>query len=186
MTTLELLTKEEIEKIYKEHMVIDFPADELKPLPMIYKAMDAGKYECYGLKDDGEICGYCFLVKLGKDYLGDYIATYPEIRNKGLGAELVHHMAEMLKDAHSLIMEVEDPEFAETEEDRILQTRRLNFYLRNGVIDTGVKARCFGVPFKILEIVTSHPHSKEELQDLYRRHYAAVLPKEMFEKNVEI
>lgn len=44
-------------------------------------------------------------------------------------------MAEMLKSAHSLIVEVEDPEFAETEEDRILQTRRLNFYLRNGVID---------------------------------------------------
>ena len=37
---LRLLEVNQVGKLYKEHMVFDFPKDELKPLNMILKAVE--------------------------------------------------------------------------------------------------------------------------------------------------
>ena len=41
-----LTDRAEIGRIYREHMTVDFPRNELKPLAMIYKAMDRNEYAC--------------------------------------------------------------------------------------------------------------------------------------------
>ena len=186
MVRLEKLNKEEVRSIYNDHMVIDFPKDELKPLSTIYKAMDEDKYECFGLTDEGEMAGYMFFIRIDNDYLIDYIATFPERRNQGLGSKLLAILKDQLSSADSIIGEVEDPQYAETEEDRILQTRRYGFYLRNGCIDTGVKASAFGVPFILLEIVTKRKHTHEEIRELYRKLYRGVLPAFLYEANIDV
>ena len=48
---IKVLDKNEIEKIYKEHLINDFPKDELKPLEYINKMHDLSKYECFGFYD---------------------------------------------------------------------------------------------------------------------------------------
>ena len=48
---LSSLNKKQIETIYQERMKIDFPPSELKPLSMIYDAIERGIYECLGLMD---------------------------------------------------------------------------------------------------------------------------------------
>jgi len=183
-----MLNKEQIEKVYNECMKVDFPPNELKPLAMIYKAMDEGVYFCYGLMEKENILGYAYLMKLrdSEDYLIDYIATDCNRRNQGLGAVILKELQELLKNADSVIGEVENPEMADREEDRVLQQRRYGFYMRNGLMDTGVLATCFGVPFIILEQKCRKTHTKEEIISLYKAHYKALLPKEMYEKNIRI
>ncbi len=182
---LRLLVTNQVGKLYKEHMVFDFPKDELKPLAMILKAIDEDRYEPLGLFDGEGLIGYVFVVKLGNDYLVDYLATFPEYRNKGKGANLLGLLDEYLKDANSIIGEVEDPLYTLDEEVAALQERRINFYKRNGCKDTGVRVECFGVKYIVLETGKGKGHSTEEVWQLYESFYRSLLPEDKFIKNIK-
>ncbi len=209
MVKLVNLTNEQIVSVYNEHMIEDFPPDELKSLEQIQGALELGRYACYGLYADGELAGYVFLERLNNDYLVDYIATFPQKRNGGLGTELLAILRdalkdsdsvigevedpafaateeEALKDSDSVIGEVEDPEFAATEEERSLQTRRLGFYLRNGILDTGVRAVCFGVHYRILTFPTKKQHSMDEIRELYKMQYGNFHSKEICDRYIQV
>lgn len=183
---LEKLRRDQIEMIYTQRMREDFPPNELKPLSMIYKAVDNGIYTCLGLMEEDAILGYAFLVKLKEteDYLIDYIATDKTKRNNGLGAIMLRELNAMLSNARSVIGEVENPAFEEDIAKKELQIRRYNFYMRNGLTDTGVWVTCFGVPFIVLELECEEKHTEEEIKSLYKQHYKALLPREMYEKNI--
>lgn len=183
---LERLSKEQLEVVYMERMVEDFPPGEIKPLEMMYRAMDREIYECFGLYREEEPVGYTCLVKVGKDYLIDYLATYPKVRNQGFGGELIRLLGEYLREATSIIGEVENPDFANTKEEQVLQQRRYDFYLRNGFRDTGVRAVCFGVPYRLIEMGEGLCHNAEEMKRLYRMQYKVILPTELYEKNIEV
>lgn len=178
---LQKLSKAQAATVYKERLVWDFPANERKSLPVIHSAMDQGIYECYGLMDGEEVVGYVYLVCLDGEYLVDYVAVDPSVRNRGLGSELLRLLLLYLEGAKSLILEVEDPDKAKTPEEKSLQTRRYEFYLRNHFYDTGVRVNCFGVPFRILEAENHVAHTREELMRLYHMHYRAVLPPDLYE-----
>ena len=87
---VKILTKQQVEFIYKTSMMFDFPDDERKPLSMILEAMDKGVYECLGLMEEEEILGYAFFYKMDKDYLFDFLAMTRDNRNKGYGLSLIH------------------------------------------------------------------------------------------------
>ncbi len=181
---LERLNKSQTEELFRKRLIVDFPEPEIKPLKVILKAMDEGKYESLGLYEESEIIGYAFLVKLHNDYLIDYLAVYPEKRNSGAGGAMVSLLAEYLKDADNIIGEVEDPSYTEDAAQKDLQARRLAFYYRNGCADTGLRVKTFGVPFMILRAKEGKCHDNKEMWELYQAFYREVLPKEMFEKNV--
>ncbi|WP_026492605.1 GNAT family N-acetyltransferase [Butyrivibrio sp. XPD2002] len=179
------LQRGEITTIYQERLVHDFIKDELKKLSIILKAVDNGVYECLGLFDDSRIIGYAFLVKQGMSYLVDYLAVYPEYRNKGIGSEIIKMLRDYMAGAGLIILEVEDPVYSKDRDLKELQTRRIGFYERNGCTDTGLRARCFGVPFIILALENSSIRSKEKLWEIYRSFYGTVFSKDIVEKNVE-
>ena len=183
---LERLNKAQTEALFRERLVVDFPEAEIKPLKVILQAMDDGKYESLGLFDEAGMIGYVFLVKLDKDYLVDYLAVYPKKRNAGAGGAMLGLLAEYLKDADNIIVEVEDPLYTEDAPEKELQARRLGFYYRNGCVDTGLRVRTFGVPFVILRAKEGTCRDNEELWELYRSFYKELLPKDLFEKNVEL
>ena len=178
------LTKAQMEKIYQERMKEDFPPNELDPLEVINESVERGNYECFGLMDGEGITGYTFLIKHGEDYLIDYLAIYPEWRKHGLGGELVRLLGEYLVHAKSIILEVEDPEFARNAVEKEMRAGRLEFYLRRGFRDTGVRVTYFEAPFIILEMEQTRVHTAEEIKALYEMHYKVFLPDGMYEKNV--
>ena len=182
---LSVLNIAKIKEIYETRMVIDFPKAELKPLKYIIDAVNSGIYECLGLYENEECIGYTFLVKQGTSYLIDYIAIYSDKRNNGAGSELLRLLNEHLAEADIVICEVEDPDYATDDTAKDLQTRRLGFYLRNGCVDTGLRVKCFGVPFVILSLGKNNGGRPDQLWDIYNSYYRAVLPKEMYEKNIE-
>ena len=181
---LQRLNEKQITKLYQEHMVVDFPKDELKPLSMILKSVQEGFYDCFGLFENEKIVGYTFMVKQENSYLIDYIAIFPEHRNKGVGANLLTLIDDYLGDADRIIGEVEDPAYTDDEEQKTLQTRRLEFYLRNNCYDTGLRVECFGVKFIILEAGKKKCRDKDEVWDLYSLFYKKFLSEEQFEKNI--
>ena len=183
---LERLNKSQTEDIFRKRLIVDFPEAEIKPLNVILKAMEDGKYESLGLYDGEDMIGYAFLVKLDNDYLIDYLAIYPDQRNAGAGGTLVGLLAEYLKDADNIIGEVEDPSYSEDAAQKDIQERRLAFYYRNGCIDSGLRVKTFGVPFLILKAKDGNYHDNEELWRLYQSFYKELLPKDLFEKNVEL
>lgn len=179
------LSCDEITVIYNKRLIKDFIKDELKKLPMILKAVDDGVYEGLGIFDDSEMIGYMFLVKQGHDYLIDYFAIFPEYRNKGLGGESIRLLYEYLPEDGLIILEVEDPFYTKETDLKDLQTRRIGFYERNGCRDSGLRARCFGVPFIILELRNTRISSATKLWKKYQSFYEAVFSREIMEKYVE-
>ena len=177
------LSSEQVEKLFRERLVFDFPKDEVKPLDIILEAMDKGIYECLGLMDENDIIGYVFLVKKDKDYLIDYLAVYPDKRNSGIGSKMLKLLAEYYMDVDNIILEIEDPDRAENPEEKELQIRRRVFYLRNNCKDTGLRIDCFGVPFQILIVKGNRSEDLEYLKELYVSFYKMVLPENIFEKN---
>ncbi len=181
---LEALNVEQVENIYNERMSVDFLADEIRPLTIILYTIEKGMCDCYGLYDGNELIGYAFLLKKDNNFMIDYLAISPEYRNKGIGAKMLKMLKEHYADADNILLEVEDPDKAETDEDRDLQSRRRAFYLRNGCTDTGLRMKCFQVPFQILVLGNSKCRDIDSLRELYVSFYRMILPKEVFERNI--
>ncbi len=183
---LKKLDKEMVITLFNERLIKDFTEEEIKPLEVILKAMDDGIYDFLGFYDGENIVGYTCLVRVGMNYLVDYVAIYPEQRNKGIGSKMLSQLGEYLTDACLVIVEVEDPDHAKDKEEKDLQQRRIEFYKRNGYKDTGLRVKCFGVPFVIMETAESISVENSALWATYQSFYRVVLPKEMFENSLEL
>ncbi|MDO4621521.1 MAG: GNAT family N-acetyltransferase [Eubacteriales bacterium] len=180
------LNDEQIVYVYQTYMMEHFPDDERKPLAMIRKALNEGTYECLGLFEDAEVLGYAFFSIYGKSCLFDYLGIADEYRNKGLGSELVKYVGAYYREMDCVFGEVEDYTLAETEEERSIQERRYHFYLRNGLVDTGVRVEMFGVDYIVLEVPVHHRHTWEQMKAIYADHYAAMLPKPIFDQKIRV
>jgi len=148
------LTAQQRAYIYQNHMTRDFPKNELKPCTMIERLLQEGVYDCLGLYDENQLVGYAYFTKLPDSghLLLDYYAILSNFRNRGYGGyflkEFVHHYANF----RGILIEVENPDCAHTEEECALQTRRLSFYLRNGARETAIRGVVFTAPFRILVV----------------------------------
>ncbi len=180
---LEQMTKEEITAIYHERLTSDFIKDEIKPLGVILKAVERGTYQCLKLCGTDEsadkAAGYVFLVRQGRDYLVDYLAVFRECRDRGYGSEMLRLLREYLTEARLVILEVEDPAYAADQSQREIQSRRIGFYKRNACRDTGLRVRCFGVPFQVLELGENRDLTEAQLWKVYRGIYSVVVPRWM-------
>ena len=176
LTTRRLTDFAQVETLYKARLKKDFARDERKPLASMRRSWERGAYECYGLFDGEEILGYAFFVRLGKNYLFDYLAIAEEHRDEGLGSVFLRQLAESLAGADCVVGEVEDPEKAQDAESRATRERRLQFYLRSGYRMTELTSAVFGVDYRILEVPTAKSHTTEELRTVYTELYRSILP----------
>lgn len=181
-----VIDEEEIKRIYQEHLLKDFPEDEVPPWIYFENMLSQDQYECYELLDGGLLIGYaCFLRKEidGKRYyLFDYLAVMEDYRNRGIGAVFLQLLSGQFPNADCMIGEVEDPDAADTEEDRTLRKRRLEFYRRNGFIVTTVKSQIKGVTYCLLEIPTGSQHSAEQIRKIYEAIYISIAPEWFIKK----
>ena len=184
---IDFLTLPEIRGIYRKRMKHDFPANELKPLSMIEKAFREKRYRCYGVREGDELLAYAFFVLAEDVYLLDYYAVKKELRGSGIGSGFLKELGRShFGEAGCVLVEVDDPFFAGSEEEKQVRERRLAFYLRNGLLDTGARARTFGADFLILEFPKGEAHSRAEAGALYDRIYRSLLPERIVERMVRI
>ena len=53
-------------------------------------------------------------------------------------------------------------------------------------MDTGVRVRCFGVPFILISFLDKSSLDQSTVWEVYQSFYRAVLPKKLFDANIEL
>ncbi len=148
----------EIKKLYKKA----FPIRERKPFFLITKKQNQGSMEILSLNDEGFVG--LGITMMNKDLvLLDYFAIDVDIRGKGYGKDALR----LLKNRYEgkrLFLEIEElDKSASNNEERV---RRKNFYLRNGLSETGIKVDLFGVNMELLSYDCELTF--DEYYDLYK------------------
>ncbi len=186
---IKLISREALKMIYEEHMVLDFPADELKPWAAISALYDRGVYQSYGLYDGEALLGYACLTKQAEaDWLLlDYYAICAKYRSHGYGSQFITKLWEALKDKQGIFVEIELIACAKDEAEREIRTRRRQFYLRNGLVATRMRTRLFGVDYEMLFMPCAAPALSDEalLKELCKV-YQTMLPPKVFDAYVKL
>ncbi|MDO5409036.1 MAG: hypothetical protein Q4F21_01110 [Lachnospiraceae bacterium] len=147
---------EEMKEIYDGMMIRHFPEDEIKPFRVIEKGYREGRYICYGLYADsepGKCLAYAWMCDILEEnwILLDYYAVTESLRGQGVGSWF---LKQILSGSYTqdmpVIIEVEDPDYAADEKEKEKQLRRIDFYLRNGVQETEIRAQVFQVHYSIM------------------------------------
>lgn len=131
---IRILETDEITDIYNEHIVTDFPASEVKPLSQMLRKREQGQYFVYGMfEDNGELAGYAYFIKCSnKDvYLLDYLAIVKNKRSKHLGSTFLQELKNIaVNDDRLLMLEVENPDYADEGAAKDYMIKRIGFIRR--------------------------------------------------------
>ena len=183
---LKTLDAQELTALYRTELVNAFPPTELKPLRSMLNLMAQNRYEALGLYDENGLHGYALTwLEPGIPFaLLDYFGTLEGQRGSGLGTKMLDMLAEHYKDYRGVFGEAEGV-FSPDPEERALQRRRLAFYERNGFRYGGYDCALFGVHYLTL-IRGDADVSPEELLDAHRRIYKSGIPKEAYDRFIQL
>ncbi len=180
---LKLLTKEELQRLYREEMVADFPESELKPVASMLRLMERGVYEPLLVLNGEEAVGYA-MVWLPPDGqkggLLEYFGVLRGKRNAGLGSTILALLATRYE---CLFGEVEKPNSGDPAEDD-LRRRRIAFYVRNGFRVLDYECALFGVHFNCLYLGSEPDDRKVEV--LHRSVYASDFSKRQMGRYIQL
>ena len=189
--TIHELSLSQVRALYAERLTRDFPKNELKPLRTIESALARGEYACLGaVAAGGDIMAYAFFAALsdaqGRYALLDYYAVREDARDQGLGGAFLRALtAGPLRTLTCALVEIDDPDAAPDPRELETRLRRQRFYARNGLRDTGVRARVYGADFRILTMpLPDRPDAPgaEEVRRRYAALYRAMLPPELYRR----
>jgi GNAT superfamily N-acetyltransferase len=181
------LQVDEIKSLYNERLTRDFPPDELKPFTMIMSALERDAYICYGALVEESILAYAFFVKCGNDALIDYYAVREDIRDAGIGSRFMQELISgPLQGMNCVLLEVEDPDCSQNVRERDIRNSRLSFYMRNGLVETGVKSIVWDVPYCVLELPLAERHSTAHIRNVYGGIYHAFMSEKVYNERVRI
>ena len=178
------LTSDEVRRLYGERLTADFPPDEVKSLGVIEGAIARGGYACYGAVRGGEILAYAFFVIRAPHALFDYYAVRADLRDTGVGSRFIRALMDgPLQACDCVLLEVDDPDAADSPAERAHRERRLRFYLRNGLVETGVTANVWHVDYRILALPVGRGLlPRAETQRIYSLLYQSMMPPDLFKK----
>lgn len=140
------------EALYNGEMQDDFPAAELKPWSLLKKQYDRGLCKAFELCDFGVRKAYVVfeIPQSGNVWLVDYFAVLKAERGSGFGGMALKTIKNNVP-ADAVMFEIERPDEAADEADLSVRTRRKRFYLKNGVVETGVTSVADGgIGYEIL------------------------------------
>ena len=180
------LSEKEAKIIYFCDLQRDFPADEIKPWGAIRRSMKHGAYRCLGLYREDQLLGYAFFLLYQNSALLDYFAILPDCRGQGLGSRFLAKMPEYLDGNPCILAEAEAPEDAADEAEKEIRNRRLRFYLKNGLRDTGLRPLVFGVRFAVLWFPNTSVPPRDEAQTAFGDLYRSFLPPSVFREQIRI
>ena len=179
---LRLLNREELTKLYRDEMTVDFPQAELKPLRAMLRLMEMGQYDPLLVQEGPEPLGYA-MVWLPKDRRGallEYFGVLRGKRNGGLGSQILELLVERYG---QLFGEAEAPTSGDPAEDD-LRRRRLGFYQRNGFRILDYECALFGVHFNCL--YRGPETDDRKVEAMHRQVYADYFSPEHMERFIQL
>lgn len=159
LSTAESLDMKFILDLYME----SFPKEERKPFSVIERKAAMGTMEILVVTEGKKRIGLAITAIKGDLVLLDYFAIAKNFRGKGSGSEALFLLRELYS-GKQFFLEIEKPdETAPNAEERV---RRKSFYLKNGMLETGIDVTLFGVP---MELLAARPGlTFAECETLYR------------------
>lgn len=126
-----------------------FPAEERKPFSVIERKAAMGSVEILLIRESAKRVGLA-IVAIEEDLaLLDYFAIDERWRGRGFGTEALQVLYALYSD-RQVFLEIEEPdEAAPNYQERV---RRKNFYIRNGMRETGIHVELFGVRMELLSV----------------------------------
>ena len=151
---------------YIKHLYdASFPPAEKKPFSLILEKCADGKMEILVLIQDTTPLGLMITV-LHKDLvLLDYFAIDTDSRGRGTGSAALALFRQRYK-GKQLLLEIEVQDINADNADQ--RRRRKAFYLRNGLLETGLRAVLFGVEMEILVFDSGCHIDFDDYHDIYR------------------
>ena len=185
---IRLLNKVERKNIFYQHMKQDFPENELRPLHMIEALVEKGNYYTYGIFEEEKLIAYAYFWEEQEKeiLLFDYFAIIPELRNQGYGKEAMRAILKVCKNKKGVILEAENPECAETDQEREIRKRRIKFYKRCGLCMSDVKILLFGVEYRMMYYNSTDRDIQNEIVSVMQNLYKKALPKILYKKMLKI
>lgn len=177
------LTKEQLKDIYENRMKEDFPEAELKPLEAMYDMMDRECYDALAVRVNKEVVGYSLLTKIPNQsfLLLDYLSVFKEYRQQGCGSQILTKLKEHYS-GKTIFIESENPKYQEDCAKAVAQ-KRLDFYEKNGAVDTGVFTKIWTVPY-INYTLGTKSLLKKDAEDALNVIYKIMIPNEATRKKM--
>lgn len=171
---VEKIEIKEMEILYANHLVYDFPQNELKSFETIKKSFNNHQSECLILKDKQKIIAYSvFVWKQPKVKILEYFAVTKENRGKGMGSLMISMLMDYLK-IDELIIESEDPDMSIDKKEKEIKQKRLSFYRKNNFKESGLKLKLGDVNFVIFRY--NNHLTKDELLEEIKAVYQITSP----------
>lgn len=139
--TFRLMTHAEITAWYETELKTTFVPQECKPLSDIFRLVEDGCYEIWGLFDEQLLLSYACLWKSPHVplVLLDYLGVTAARRSERLGGKVL----QLLKaQGRPLVTESEMEVADDTAQANALRRRRIAFYQRNGFTAAYIMATC--------------------------------------------
>lgn len=134
----------QIEKLYREA----FPAQERKPFQLILEKREEGITEIQSIEgESGRFYGLAITILYRDMVLLDYFAILPEQRGNGIGSQAFA----LLRSKYAgkrFFLEIEHT--GVEAENALIRQKRKEFYLRNGMKESLLFVRLFGVEMEVL------------------------------------
>ena len=131
----------------RELMATAFPEAEQMPMWLLRLMALRRNVEFSAMYDGDELCGVLYTVESERYVFVLYLATFPEVRSRGYGGRILDFVKERAG-GRGVVLNVERPD--ETAANAEQRLRRVAFYARNGIVDTGRTFTDGGVEYAIL------------------------------------
>lgn len=171
------LEASELKNIYPR-IEADFAAGEYPPMDVLYKHMQEGSQEGYVLWDGKKYLAYSFCAaNPAHDHiLITLFAVFSEYRGQGIGTVFLKKLHKIFNPARMVIVEVEKPEEAHTEEERKRRLWRIAFYEKEGyVLIKGIEYYIWDIPLHLMvwspkfDVTVNYHEIKEIMHQIYFR-----------------
>ena len=114
--------------------------------------------------DGDKLLALTIVNRKSKYNFGGYFAVQKELRGKGLGQKILRTVLEKYKkEENPFIMDIESP-FQADAPDQDIRKRRHDFFIRNGLRDTGIYYTYNGVSLSIMTN-SEKPFTQKDFDD---------------------
>ena len=166
---------DELRKLYES----SFPEEERVPYDDLIKGLNLLDIDYSAYYEEDKLIGLSMVTRLKRYNWGNYFAVQKELRGKGLGQKILRIILDKYKKGNPFIIDVESP-LQEDDSNLEIRKRHHDFYIRNGLRDTGICYTYNGVSLSIMS------NSKEPFTQKDYDEIAVALQPAMNEMNIKI
>lgn len=125
---LKKINLKEFKDLYRKHIIKDFPKEERPNLNKFKKRIKSKNENAYIYCENGKDKAYAIITMLDNYCFISFLAVYEEYRGEGIGTKLLKEISENFSNKKGIILEVESPQYAISEKDKIVREKRIRFY----------------------------------------------------------